>query len=228
MTAAVKRFDDAGQYEREIRQLLPGYDVLHAMPAAVLGAVLAEDSRVLVVGCGPAHEAVALARALPGSLLDALDPSSAMVAAARETVRAARMTERIRVVQADLGGFVLEEHYDAAVVMLVGHMIPDDGAREEFLHQLARALRPGGVAILAELEDTGAAHGVLVDAHMRCALEAGLPRERAETLRGRLMGGFHLLTRERLDVLLAGAGLKVKAELFRAFGMVGRVLEREA
>ncbi|WP_426748620.1 hypothetical protein VZQ01_19345 [Myxococcus faecalis] len=107
MTAAVKRFDDAGQYEREIRQLLPGYDVLHAMPAAVLGAMLGE-------------------------------------------------------------------------------------------------------------------------AHVRCALEAGLPRERAETLRGRLMGGFHLLTRERLDVLLSGAGLKVKAELFRAFGMVGRVLEREA
>ena len=42
----------AGDYERRIRTLVPGYDTLHELSAAVLRAQLPDAARVLCVGAG--------------------------------------------------------------------------------------------------------------------------------------------------------------------------------
>ncbi|MBX3232602.1 MAG: class I SAM-dependent methyltransferase [Labilithrix sp.] len=225
---APKPFDDAERYMEEIRLLIPGYYALHAMVPAVLGAAVAPIERVLAVGCGPALEAVAIARAFPGCVVDAIDPSPAMAEAARRTVAAAAMEEAIVVHAATLAELRIDRPYDAAIVLLVGHLIPDDGARASFLRDLGRAVRPRGVVVLAELEDVGPARALLTEAHLRCSHAAGVLDERLETMRERLTSGFHAITRERLVTLLDDAGLSVKAELFRAFGIVGLVLERGA
>ncbi|MEM9488371.1 MAG: class I SAM-dependent methyltransferase [Myxococcota bacterium] len=226
MTSA-KKFDDADQYEREIRILVPGYDALHAMVPAVLGAALPTCRRVLVVGCGPAHEAVTIAHTLTGCTIDAIDPSPAMADAARATVRDAALTERVRVAAASLHDVGEEGAFDAAVATLVGHFVPDDGKRAEFLGDLARSLRPGGIAVLSEFEDVGPARDWVTEAHLRCSQAAGLPAQRATIMRERLSRGFHGLTRARLGELADAVGLSVTGEFFRSFGFVGLVLRKE-
>lgn len=221
-----KSFDDVAQYEREIRLLVPGYDLLHTMLPAVLRAAGPKCERLLAIGCGPAHEVVALAHELEGCIIDALDPSPSMIAAARETIEGAGLTERIRTIKSTLADFAVEQPYDAVVALLVGHLIADDGSRARFLDDLSRALHPGGVAVLAELEDTGPAHALLTEAHLRCSRAAGVTPDRIATMRQRLSGRFHAITRARLCELTSRAGLRVNAEFFRSFGFVGLLLDK--
>ncbi|MEM9462931.1 MAG: class I SAM-dependent methyltransferase [Myxococcota bacterium] len=223
---APKSFDDVQQYEQEIRRLVPGYDLLHTMLPAVLRATAPECKRVLAIGCGPAREVVTLAHELEGSIIDALDPSPAMVATARKTVEDAGLTERIRIIPHALADFTVERPYDAVVALLVGHLVADDGSRARFLEDLSKALCPGAVAVLAELEDAGPAHALLTEAHLHCSEAAGVDPDRIITMRQRLSGRFHAITRARLAELASGVGLRVNAEFFRSFGFVGLLLER--
>ncbi|WP_428267797.1 class I SAM-dependent methyltransferase [Haliangium sp.] len=225
---AIKHFPDAAKYQGEIRRLVPGYDALHAMWPALLPVALGSpaEARVLFVGAGPGDEVVALAQAQPGWVIDALEPSPSMAAAARMAVESRDLTGRVRVHEVAMAGFEPTGEYDAVVTLLVGHFVADDGARAGFVDRIARALRPGGVAVLAEIEDDGQARQLMAAAHVAWARGAGLSEDRLEDMSSRLDHGFHMLTRDRLEELLRQAGLRHVVEFFRCFGVVGRLLDK--
>lgn len=149
-----------------------------------------------------------------------------VVSAAIEHVADASLDARVRVLQASLDELIVERPYDAVVCLLVGHVIPDDGGRARFLAGIADALAPGGVAVLAELGDDGAPRALLTRAHLQWASAAGVSGERLELMERRLGGGFHLLPRGRFDGLCAAAGLRHRADFFRALGVFGVVVEK--
>lgn len=138
---------DAARYELEIRQVVPGYDLLHRLAPTLLRTLLPSSARVLSLGCGPGRELLALGAAGPEWEIDACEPAPAMLAAAREHVALAprELRDRIR--------FCSEPapSYDAALALLVGHLVPDDGERLDFLRRLASSLAPGGYLLCAEL-----------------------------------------------------------------------------
>lgn len=223
-----KVFDDATNYDREIRMLVPGYQALHAMIPAVAAQWLHHGARVLCVGCGTGEEAVALLRSAEGITLDAIDPSSAMCAATTRAFRRDGMAER-----ATVASVALHDHghlgaYDLVLAVLVGHFIADDGARATFVDDLQRALKPEGVVLLVEFENSGPSREHLTDAHLRWSLKAGVHEARLGGLRERLTTGFNLLRRDRFEELAEHAGLRVRCEFFRALGVVGLILERSA
>jgi tRNA (cmo5U34)-methyltransferase len=224
--SAPKSFDDAGEYEREIRLLVPGYGALHSLLPAVAEPWLArEGARGLSVGCGTGAELVGLLRAHPGCVLDGVDPSAAMCTVTRALLAKERLGDRCTIRQGTLAD-VEEAAYDLVAAVLVGHVIRDDGARASFLRDIGRALRPRGGAILVELEDSLGARAYLTDTHVGWSRAMGMTEERLAILRERLTTGFHPLTRARLTSLACDAGLEMKAEFFRALGVIGVVLGR--
>lgn len=216
-----KTFDDAGGYERDIRVLVPGYDVLHVAIPAMLRASRELIRRVLVVGCGTGREAIAIARALEGCELDCVDPSRAMIEHARQTFHDVGLASRIRARACSLGEFAVERPYDAIVSTLVGHFIPDDGARAAFFEDIGTALRPGGIAVLTELERSPQGDTTLLEAHVECSRMLGAGDDQIATLHQRLSRDFHSLERERWLELAAAARLYPGGEFFRCFDAVG-------
>jgi len=222
-----KSFDDASAYDAEIRLLVPGYDLLHALVPHVLTAHLGDtDARILVVGCGTGHELVTLASQSHRWTLDAIDTSPMMARAAARAVAERELEDRVHVRCCDLDEYVWQAPYDAVVALLVSHFIPDDGARAAFMTTVARALRYAGVALVAEIVDDGVLRPAMIRAQLAWSYDAGVSRQRITVMEQRLDSGFIALTRARLREILDAAGLQIQGEFFRALGLAGMVLTK--
>jgi SAM-dependent methyltransferase len=113
---------------REVDFLLPQLD-LHP------------SDRVLDVGCGPGRHSIELARR--GLEVVGIDPSVAMIAAAKERAKAAGVTPEFRRV----GGEFLRarEPFDAAICLFTTlGQISAKGENRGLLSRVCGALRPGG------------------------------------------------------------------------------------
>jgi len=223
-----KTFEDVDGYKREIRLLVPGYETLHEASVALLQATLGSHTgaRILVVGCGSGDEVVTLAKAESTWRIDALEPSSAMTESARQAVIEHGLEDRVTIHPVSLEDFVSRRAYDAVVSILVGHFIPDDGTRARFYQQVAGLLRIGGHLILAEFDNRGAWQDRSTSAHVIWSQRAGLSENRSMLLRQRLDEAFHSLTSDRLASLLHAAGLQMKGDFFRCFGISGMLVEK--
>jgi len=105
--------------------------------------------KVLDAGCGPGRLAIPTAQAI-GSQgeLTALDLQAGMLARVQEKAGAAELSN-IRFMQAGLGEGKLEEaYYDRAMLVTVLGEIPE---QEAALHEIYRALKPGGVLSVTEV-----------------------------------------------------------------------------
>lgn len=140
-------FQDADRYEQEIGALVPGYALIHELAADYL-AEASPSGRLLISGCGPGREVAALATALPGWHLDAVDPSEGMRDAARARCR-------------DLPGVHVlarpEEGatYDAVLSLFVVHLL-EPGAQAAYWASLGQAAREGAPVVVAWLHQVDA------------------------------------------------------------------------
>lgn len=224
-----KRFDDVEQYESEIPLLVPGYELLHELvPILVAAHLHGREARGLVVGCGPGRELVALTRQVEGLRLEGIDPSPSMVAAAERNAAFADLEGRVHVYRATLLEYAAApSSYDVVVATLVSHFVPDDGARLAFFTKIGALLRPGGLSLVTDLADDGDLGTLLREAQVAWAVDAGIAIERATTMRQRLTSGFAALTADRLRAIALEAGLEVRGEFFRSFGVVGTALTKK-
>ncbi len=136
----------AGYAERPLRQV-PGFDGLHKMAALLLGERVPAGGRLLVLGAGGGLELKALAEAQAGWLFHGVDPSSDMLALARQVI--GPLARRIDLQQ----GYIAdapEGPFDGAVCLLTFHFIGRE-QRLETLRELRRRLRPGAPLILAHI-----------------------------------------------------------------------------
>lgn len=130
---------DAGHYDRLSGWLLGGF---YSGVADDVAAAAPPGGRVLDVGCGPGHLAARLAdRGLHVAAID-LDP--AMVERARR-----RLAARAETAVADVAALPFPDaSFDVVVSTLSMHHWADHAAG---LAEVARVLRPGGVALVFDL-----------------------------------------------------------------------------
>ena len=151
---SAKKFDAsrAGEYQRQARIALAGYDACHDLTACVLAAALGSGSaaRILVAGAGGgAQEIVAAAALEPNWRFTAVDPSEPMMDLAVDRLRERGLMERTEVVYGVVDDLPEGEAFDAATLIGVLHHLPGDEAKRAILGALARRLKPGAPLALA-------------------------------------------------------------------------------
>ncbi len=134
-------------YIEGARRNVPGLEGLHRMTGLLLAERVPQDGRVLVVGAGGGLELKALAEQHPGWRFDGVDPSSDMLALARETVGS--IVERVTLHNGDIS-VAPDGPFDGAVCLLVFHHISPE-SRKVTLDGVRRRLRPGSPLILAHV-----------------------------------------------------------------------------
>jgi len=146
---------------------------------------------ILDVGCGPGDLAAMLSERIPEARILGLDLSSSMVELAR---RKATGDGRLRFEVGDVASLPFESgSIDLVVSTLSLHHWPNAGAG---FSEIARVLRPGGMAFVYDLRLVTVEAGALPD----LAHQAGLPVSRLR--RERIHGGLpaSLFVRFRVDV----------------------------
>ncbi len=210
-----KRFDDASTYEAEIARLVPGHGILREMTIATLRAEQERTGHrirsMVVAGGGPGAELEALAHAFPGTMIDAYETSVAMANAAEERIGGGQVRIFPRPLPESLA-----PRFDAAVCLLVAHLIPKGSSRRALWHSLSHALQPGGILAMAEIERCTARSRAVWSEWSRLK---GCDDERLKTLDARLGGGFSVLDPAEIKGLAWEAGFRYERTPLRILGV---------
>lgn len=216
---SARHFDDrrAAVYDDLIRQVVPGYDVLHRLIRLQLHALLGADAHILVPGAGTGMEIVTLGAGRPGWRFTALDPSPGMLEAARQRIGVAGLGGRTAYHHGTVEELPATPLFDAACLVLVLHFVPDDGAKAGLLQAIAGRLRPGAPLILADLfgEPESAAFGRLMAVWRDWQLDAGIEPDDVEKGFQHVVKDIHFVSEDRLAGLLSGAGFSAPEPFFR-------------
>ena len=142
----------AGEYARQSRIALAGYDACHELSACMLSAALGEakPARVLVAGAGgTAGEIIASATLEPTWTFVAVDPSQPMLELARANIIQADIAERVEIVSGAVSDLDVSPTFDAAIMIGVLHHLPGDEAKQDILAQIAMRLKPDAPIVIA-------------------------------------------------------------------------------
>ncbi|WP_419686202.1 class I SAM-dependent methyltransferase [Serratia marcescens] len=209
------RFPDAAaaDYDRRILTLVPGYQFAQALLTATLAQTLPNDATLLLAGCGTGSELAALATANASWRFSAVEPSAGMLAAARAKAEAAGYAQRV-CFQPTLLQQAPQTRHDAAVCSLVLHFIADDGAKLDFLQQLAQRLSPAAPLLLFDYQPDG-----LPASHYQHWLQsAGHSAAQAQEVIERTRRNWHPMAAARSRLLLAESGFTAPQRLCGALG----------
>ena len=169
MREAAAKFDSerAGEYERQSRIALGGYEACHELAACLLAATLGQDvpRHVLVVGAGgTAQEIQTLGRLEPSWQFTAVDPSPPMLEQALERLRALGLHARTQAVLGEVQDLPAGQKFDAATLVGVLHHLPGKAAKQAILRAIAVRLPAGGPLILAGNASSYASRPLLLKA----------------------------------------------------------------
>lgn len=139
---------NVADYDRQIRQLVPGYAAMRTAHMTLLRKLLPADrrSQVLDLGGGTGALAEAVAETLPLAEVEIWDTDPAMLAVAR--ARCGRFGPRIRYVERSFANSLTP--CDAVVAGIALHHVKDLAAKGVIYRNIHAALRPGGVFLNAD------------------------------------------------------------------------------
>ena len=139
---------NVADYDRLIRQLVPGYAAMREAHMALLRKLLPADRRTLVLdlGGGTGALAEAVADTLPLADVEIWDIDRAMLGIARE--RCARFGDRVRYVERSFMEPLTP--CDAVVACIALHHVKDLAVKGAIYRNTFTALQPGGVFLNAD------------------------------------------------------------------------------
>ncbi len=208
----------AGEYARQSRIALAGYDACHELSACMLSATLGEGkpARVLVVGAGgTAGEIIAAARLEPGWSFVAVDPSPPMLDLARTLLIEAGVFDRVATVPGTVADLAPSPLFDAAIMIGVLHHLKGDAAKEDLLAQIAMRLRPGAPLVVAGNYRAYASHPLFMAAWAtRWRMNGSGPEEVKAKMSKILEGAEPPRSEEAVIALLTEAGFEEPVRFF--------------
>lgn len=216
------------QYDRIIRQVVPGYDDLFPAVMALLASHVGEHARVLVAGAGSGSEVVNFGTGMPQWTITGIDPSDQMLQKAKFRVWQLELADRVELRQGFVDELPDEAAYDAATLLFVMHFLPDDGAKQKILDAIASRLRPGAPLVLVDIngQPGDAEFKTLMGAWMSYVVHKGMNTEEQNTYREQLHDSVHYVTEERILELLKNAGFDRVTRFYGALLFGGWIAER--
>lgn len=150
-TEIQQRFEEASRYDAMMGQVFPGYEQLPLILLSHLRTYLGAGARVLDAGCGTGSALTTFATNQRDWSFVGVDPAESMLDMARAKIDGAGAADRVALVFGSVDALPTEPAFDAATAILVEHLLPDDGAKLQFLEGIWRRLVPGGWLLLAGL-----------------------------------------------------------------------------
>ncbi len=222
----------AGEYARQSRIGLAGYDACHELSACILSAALdgKKPARVLVVGAGgTAGEIIAAAKLEPEWTFLAVDPSPPMMELARNYLQEAGVNERVETVLGAVTDIDPAAKFDAAIMIGVLHHLPGDANKQSILREIAARLKPGAPFVVAGNYRTYASEPLLMAAWARRWRMNGAGPEEVEAKMNKILQGAEPPKSEDAVVaLLAGAGFEHPLRFFASLFWGAWVTRRSA
>jgi tRNA (cmo5U34)-methyltransferase len=217
---AAAKFDPAraGEYEKQSRIALAGYDACHDLAACMLAAALGPGAAatILVAGAGgTASEIVAGGALEPNWRFVAVDPSGPMLDLAMSRVAAAGLAARTEAVRGVVADLAAVRAFDAATLIGVLHHLPGAAAKQAILRDIADRLRPGAPFVLACNHYAYAAEPLLMAAWaQRWRMHGAGEDEIAAKLGKILQGADPPASEAAVADLLAAAGFEQPKRFF--------------
>jgi len=223
------RFKEVAAYDEAMPRIFAGYDALRRVALSHLRTKLGERARLLDVGCGTGTTLLTFAAHQPEWSMVGVDPAPPMVELARAKADDAGVADRVTLTIGTIDAVPEDARFDAATILLVEHLLPDDGTKLETLEQTARRLEPGGWLVLAGL------HGDFATPTTQLALAAWSQSLEVEGFPEPLRASFHhratvedsLVPESRIRELLAQAGFVDVERIFQVM-LLGGWLARRA
>ena len=218
--AAALKFDPAraGEYEKQSRIALAGYDACHELAACMLAAALGNGTiaHILVAGAGGgAQEIVAAGGPEPEWRFTAVDPSPSMMEITVARLEQTGLLARTEVHVGYVDDLALERRYDAATLIGVIHHLRGDDAKRAMLGSLAARLKPNAPLIMAGNCQAYASQPLLLAAWgERWRMQGATPDEVAAKLGKILQGADPLPSEEAVTSLLAQEGFERPKRFF--------------
>ncbi|EMM3430071.1 class I SAM-dependent methyltransferase [Klebsiella aerogenes] len=217
----------AGEYARQSRIALAGYDACHELSACMLSASLGEGkpAHILVVGAGgTAGEIIAAAALEPLWSFVAVDPSQPMLELACMNINEAGIADRVKIVSGCVSDLDTASLFDAAVMIGVLHHLSGDEAKHDILAETARRLKPGAPVIVAGNYRAYASQPLLMAEWANHWRMNGADAEEVQVKMNKILQGAEPpQSEEAVFELLMGRGLKIPCVFFQSVlgSMVG-------
>lgn len=199
--------------ERGPSAFMPGHAGVLQMVGVILAERMPSDGTILVIGAGGGLDTRALAKAGVGWSFVGVDPAPRMLDLARAVV-GDEVNARLELIE----GVVTdapEGPFDAATLILVLGMIPDDGSKLAILNETRRRLRSGSPFVLIDrCDDRKGPHFKRnVDRYAAYAQASGVDAETVAGAYESQRANVGLVPPERNEALLSEAGF-VHLDLF--------------
>ena len=202
---------------------MPGHGGVLQMAGVLLAERVPQDGAVLVVGAGGGLDTRALAGAGPGWRFVGVDPAPQMLELARAVVGEAvgGRLELIEGVAADAP----EGPFDAATLILVLGIVPDDGSKLSTLTEIRRRLRSGAPFVLVDRCDDrdGPDFKRNTDRYAAYAVASGVSAETVAGAYESQKANPGLVTAERDEALLVEAGFTGVERFYQGMNWFGWV-----
>ncbi len=210
--------DKAQSYDGDVPQVIPGYDLFHALAGLMLENELGPRARVLVVGAGTGMEMLTLSRRRPEWRFTAVDPSPDMLAVARRKVTGAGGADRVHWVRGVVDDLPTDVAFDAATLILVMQFVRGEDEKSALLRSVASRLEPGAPLVLVDLHGDPAAPGFakMADGWRQWQFAAGLDASVIEDTFRHVLSDIHFVPEDRVHRLLEQAGFSTVVPFFRA------------
>lgn len=216
---SAKKFDPAraGEYDRQSRIALAGYDACHDLTACMLAASLGSGTRarLLIAGAGTAQEVLSIGPLEPDWHFTAVDPAPPMIEIAKTRLEAAGLLDRTTLHLGYVEDLADDPAFDAATLIGVLHHLPGDEAKKAILAAIAARLRPGGAFVLAGNHYAYKSQPLMLKAWRQRWIMQGASAEEADAKLAKILNGADPPQSESVVAdLLAGAGFEPPTRFF--------------
>jgi tRNA (cmo5U34)-methyltransferase len=187
---------------------MPGHAGVLQMAGVLLAETVPTDGRILIVGAGGGLDTLALSKAGPDWTFVGVDPAPAMLDLARAVV-GPEVNARLELIEG-VAADAPPGPFDAATLILVLGMIPDDGSKLSLLRDIHQRLKPGAPFILVDRcgERDGLGFERDVDRYIAYATASGVDPSTLTSARESQRANKGLVPPQRNEALLIEAGFK--------------------
>lgn len=140
----------AMNYNDTIRRRIIGYEFIFQLMADLIETTAIQPEKLTIVGAGGGQELSTLVPILKTTAFTAIDPSSTMLALAKQRLADEKLQGNVQYIEAELEAAVLEPA-DIVTCHLVLHFVRTTVLKKAMLREIAAHVRIGGQVYLSSI-----------------------------------------------------------------------------